>query len=451
MSRGKHLFALVAVVAVLVGLVAAGYVVSRRRSKGVTPGEPDRVTSKAQPGNASVVGRGVTADSINVGVTVIDGKALQKVGVTFAIGDQRKVWTALVDDLNKKGGVLGRKLTLTFADYNLLDAASAEAACVALTQDTKTFAVLAGFLGPAMTVNKCITDNDTALLADSPDLAIAKKVPWFSPAASADRRMTLLTNLLVKTKSLQGKKFAVVGTENKKPEIQSNVIDPLKKAGLTPAVELYANTPDGDVPALNALWDAWTERIRTAGVDYLVMIDAASGSITGLLQRGYKGEVASDYSDVIKNLGSGAGSLPKERYAGVKTLDDGLTDQWTTPKIKACAKVFEAAHPELGKIKASKDVKKGDDNWAESIQLDCAQLDLFRVVLEKAGAPTNEAMLKAITTKMAKFSFGAYQFASFGPDKFDANDSFRFAEFDPTIGESGGLKPIGELLDLGSK
>jgi hypothetical protein len=32
------------VLAILVGIVVAGYVASRRRAKGVVPGEPDRVT-----------------------------------------------------------------------------------------------------------------------------------------------------------------------------------------------------------------------------------------------------------------------------------------------------------------------------------------------------------------------------------------------------------------------
>jgi hypothetical protein len=38
------------VVAVLVGLVLAGYVASRRRSKDVIPGEPDRVTGDVVSG-----------------------------------------------------------------------------------------------------------------------------------------------------------------------------------------------------------------------------------------------------------------------------------------------------------------------------------------------------------------------------------------------------------------
>jgi hypothetical protein len=45
-----RVLASIAVVAVLVGIVAAGYVVSRRRTHGMTPGEPDRVTGDVVTG-----------------------------------------------------------------------------------------------------------------------------------------------------------------------------------------------------------------------------------------------------------------------------------------------------------------------------------------------------------------------------------------------------------------
>jgi hypothetical protein len=38
------------VVGVLVGIVVAGYITSRRRAKGVVPGEPDRVTGDVVSG-----------------------------------------------------------------------------------------------------------------------------------------------------------------------------------------------------------------------------------------------------------------------------------------------------------------------------------------------------------------------------------------------------------------
>jgi hypothetical protein len=43
-------FASLAVLAVLVGLVVAGYVASRRRAKDVVPGAPDRVTDDVVSG-----------------------------------------------------------------------------------------------------------------------------------------------------------------------------------------------------------------------------------------------------------------------------------------------------------------------------------------------------------------------------------------------------------------
>lgn len=50
---------------------------------------------------------------------------------------------------------------------------------------------------------------------------------------------------------------------------------------------------------------------------------------------------------------------------------------------------------------------------------------------------------------MSSFAFGPYEFASFGPNKFDANDGFAEAVWDPTIGPDGQFRPTTEILNLG--
>jgi hypothetical protein len=45
-----RLLATIVVVGLLVGVVVAGYLASRRRSRGVVPGEPDRVTGDVVSG-----------------------------------------------------------------------------------------------------------------------------------------------------------------------------------------------------------------------------------------------------------------------------------------------------------------------------------------------------------------------------------------------------------------
>jgi hypothetical protein len=69
------------------------------------------------------------------------------------------------------------------------------------------------------------------------------------------------------------------------------------------------------------------------------------------------------------------------------------------------------------------------------------------MVMDAAGPnPTHESFLAGIES-MTQFSLPSSPYASFGPGKYDASDTFRLSVFDQTIGEDGGLVPMGPVLD----
>lgn len=91
---------------------------------------------------------GVTATTIKVGLVYLKGsdEANRAAGVPVVRGDERKYWKTVVDEVNARGGIAGRRLV---AVYYPLDAQSTQtiatqeqAACSAFTQDTRVFAVL---------------------------------------------------------------------------------------------------------------------------------------------------------------------------------------------------------------------------------------------------------------------------------------------------------------------
>ena len=98
-------------------------------------------TTAARPGP------GVTATKIFVGAPWNSdaGAANAGIGANSDAGDERQYWAAVVDDLNKRGGILGRKLEVIFAEYragsNEPIEAQQQAACDKWTQDNKVFAV----------------------------------------------------------------------------------------------------------------------------------------------------------------------------------------------------------------------------------------------------------------------------------------------------------------------
>ncbi len=128
---------------------------------------------------APVDARGVTDETINIAVTLVDFEALAVVGVGTGEGwgDQEEIWQALIDAVNANGGVHGRQLVATYHKFNPADLGSSEAACVEITQDEENFAVLAGFVGLVIESNNCFAQNDIAQFSISPDPARAAEVP----------------------------------------------------------------------------------------------------------------------------------------------------------------------------------------------------------------------------------------------------------------------------------
>lgn len=94
---------------------------------------------------------GVTASEIKVGAPILENgseanRALGNEGIST--GDQRRVFDILFDDLNKRGGILKRKVVPV---YHAIDALStenadsqAQAACTTFTEDNEVFAALGG-------------------------------------------------------------------------------------------------------------------------------------------------------------------------------------------------------------------------------------------------------------------------------------------------------------------
>jgi len=133
--------------------------------------------SNSSPGSpatsgASGIGRGFTRTTVQIGMATSDDSnayvgALGLKGVSTT-GDPKAQFKAVVDDINRHGGLLGRKIVLVAHDFNtaqtLNDPATAnQAACSDWTQDHPVFAVLGA---PVVedTLLRCLARTQTPLI-----------------------------------------------------------------------------------------------------------------------------------------------------------------------------------------------------------------------------------------------------------------------------------------------
>ena len=111
---------------------------------------------------------GVTADTVTLGVFLIDLSAARKAGVNVAAYDpeQQKIyWNAFIADANSRGGANGRRIVPAFETVDVLDNSTFAAQCKQITETDHAFAVtnILGFYGPPIL---CITrDHQTPWLA----------------------------------------------------------------------------------------------------------------------------------------------------------------------------------------------------------------------------------------------------------------------------------------------
>jgi ABC-type branched-subunit amino acid transport system substrate-binding protein len=112
------------------------------------------------PAAGGVQGPGVTAKEIFIGIayTANGDQANAAIGAAISRGDERKNAQAVIDQINERGGVAGRKLKPVFYAYDAqsteTSASQDQGACAAFTEDNKVFAVASG--GLTETFNGCM-------------------------------------------------------------------------------------------------------------------------------------------------------------------------------------------------------------------------------------------------------------------------------------------------------
>ena len=393
--------------------------------------------------------RGVTADTITIGVSYLDIEALVDLGFSPATwGDQELVIQALTDDINERGGINGRQVEVIMDKYSPIGITEAEAACLRLTEDNEVFAVLFGFLGPAEVANTCIVGNQETVLVGGTitDERMAEaRAPWVNERAPRARVTNALFALLDEEGELQGRSIAIVADASAAAQLEE-VAGLVRNFGVNPVLEVATSSAVGDLIAQNQEWSALSERISAAGADTLLLVGNASAGIQNASLYGLDVDVwATDASGLGSNIGS---NVEPEAARGVITVAamTGAQMYESDPRFQECFDAFTSRHPDI-EVKNPDTLEEGEPLWFTSLSGHCRFFQLFELLATSAGPDlTHETFAQAIQDA-GDFSIAGQPYASFGPDKFSSNDSFQLVAQDPDIGARGELVPISPLRD----
>jgi ABC-type branched-subunit amino acid transport system substrate-binding protein len=246
-------------------------------------------------GSGAVSMPGVTATTITVGVIAADpstDQTFENMGFGAAsLGNEPANWRAMVDDINGRGGIAGRRLALVFYLVNLTDSPSVQgqAACTRFTQDNKVAAVLSGYYyAPADT---CLSQHGVPALlgtnygVDRQAAAGTRSVlAWATPLL--DRLASLLPDAFQKMGKLKAGTTAGIFVTDAAPFMRSasQLSSELTRRGLKVVTGTVRDSDTGDYTGMASDASAAELRFWQAGVTEVLFLTHNAAEPTLLMQ-----------------------------------------------------------------------------------------------------------------------------------------------------------------------
>ena len=368
--------------------------------------------------------RGVTADTIKVGFTSIDFELFneQFPGLNLTYANYPPMVDVLVEDLNARGGILGRKVEIIHRLFLPVGPLTAEVACVELTEDEEVFAVLNGFAGPgAEGVNECFTDTyETILVGAKPTIEQLERAraSWITSDMNLSRRGQAFVSLLRQTDSLEGLgRIMIWGADPESEPVMDEVKELLESEGVSvPIVTSNENT--GDETATIAFLEVVLEKARSEDVSTIWFVGEAIYAMEYLFGLGIEFNLLLHNGD---SLNMWSQEPPPEIENSGLILTNKAFDRREDPSFAHCMDLVEEALQI--EVRPPDQLGPEDTNYWPGTAGSCQFLSLFETVATAAGPDlTNETFAQAAAT-MGDFSLPGYKYVSLGSDKFDARDS----------------------------
>src|SRR5215207_1310070 len=108
--------------------------------------------------------QGVTKDEIKVGIPLVDFDSIKDF-VDYEFGDTEAISKVFVDDINKNGGINGRKLVPVYKKYPPIPGGKPDplSLCTSFTEDDKVFAVVGVFIDFTGQGQECLTKEHNTI------------------------------------------------------------------------------------------------------------------------------------------------------------------------------------------------------------------------------------------------------------------------------------------------
>jgi branched-chain amino acid transport system substrate-binding protein len=425
---------------------------------GLTFGATSRSTSR----QSSSTQQGVTKDEIKIGIPLVDFDAIKDF-VDYDFGDTEAISKVFVDDINKNGGINGRKIVPVYKKYPPIPGMKPDplTLCTAFTEDDKVFAVVGVFIDFTGQGQECVSkQHNTVHIGHEIDQPFIDAVPgglMLTPDRTKEHVATSLISLMSSTGKLKGKTVAVVGDKNNESRVNDVIMPALKKAKVKTGSPAILNITGTDTTAAQAQVDSFVEKWKSEGVNMVFL----SGNLVSAKQFAESIKKGLPKAQLVTDTDTSLDQAKGEQNAGVKPnpyegilsgMGETQTQRWDkkSPQYQHCVDVYEKATkttvpgPNERKLNsAGKQV-----NTDQAILDACSDLYMFKTIAEKAGPNLTAKTWQNAVNSYGTIDLAPDKFASLCKGKYDAQDDFQLIAYDSSIGEAGDWKTISPLKDV---
>ena len=383
------------------------------------------------------LGRGVTTDTVTIGYLYLDLDEVRERGfIDLNWGPQADHMQAVVDHINANGGISGRSVEVISRAIDPLDAESARAACLELTEDTEVFAVLGTLRRDEVL---CYTEQHDTIAVVNADMTQERldrsTAPYVSVNVTRERATRSFVARAADEGLFDGKTIAVLSVDA--ASAATDVAVPaLQDAGIDVELEVLIQG-DGSVGGAAAELGTQVESMRARGIDAVMVVGDAQIPVNTFIGAGYSPTLFfTDQGAANTTAGRADMSVFPAAYTfGGPTA--GSPEAFEEALFQAeCVAPWNAANPELLAIVPS-DVPDGEPAHGVGLRIACRALTVFSTIAAAAGENLNNDTFGAALESLGEVPLPGTGIGTLGDGKYDALDDLRLWTLNPNADEDG--------------
>jgi hypothetical protein len=432
--RATQVRTVVLVVAVLGGVVA--WVATAPPSSTPAPAATSPTGTTVPVGEASTSTRGVTATSINVVFPVVSLNSLagqEGFAEDVEFGQQSEAIHLYVDQINKDGGIDGRRINPIITSYDPASESDMRSLCKTWTEGSPAaFAVVDGVGAWTGDNQLCVTqEGHTPFLGQWTTVTSwtdqgSPYLWWTGPDQAAVLQAVVSWGVQARLLGGARKVGVIAGDRASDQAALDDVLLPaLKRAGVTPVVATIASDPsetattDSEAPLV-------IQQFRSDGIDSVIPLipfnvffpllqaQTAQGYFPRLLLSDYESSIQVALGLMPLPYGKaldGQEGVTTETLGGID--DDRPQSQGGyDPGLRSCWTVWHQAYPQIPPGNLSDFIEEQGPiaEWCQAIRL-------FAAAATAAGPDLDRRTFVTALSRITDFPGTVTPILSYGPDK----------------------------------